>query len=52
MRIKKSLSVIVPFYNEEKELPLLFRDLIKFEGKNLSLIFEYFFINFILKNNF
>lgn len=51
MRIKKSLSVIVPFYNEEKELPLLLRDLIKFEGKNSSFIFEYVFINDGSKDN-
>jgi glycosyltransferase involved in cell wall biosynthesis len=51
MRIKKLLSVIVPFYNEEKELPLLLRDLIKFEGKNSSFIFEYLFINDGSKDN-
>jgi glycosyltransferase involved in cell wall biosynthesis len=45
MTTKKSLSVIVPFFNEELELPLLFRDLLKFEKKNPSFILEYLFIN-------
>lgn len=51
MKIKKSLTVIIPFFNEEEELPLLFRDLVKFEGKNSSLIFEYLFINDCSKDN-
>ena len=45
MITKKSLSIVIPFFNEEQELPLLFRDFIKFEKKNPNLIIEYLFIN-------
>jgi glycosyltransferase involved in cell wall biosynthesis len=45
MITKKSLSIVIPFFNEEQELPLLFRDFIKFEKNNPNLIIEYLFIN-------
>lgn len=42
---KKKLSVIIPFFNEQQELPTLFSDLIKFEKKNSNYVLEYLFFN-------
>ena len=55
--MKRKISLIIPFYNEEKELKKIFEDISKFE-KNNNLINEYIFIddcssdasNFICKN--
>jgi len=42
---KEKLSVVIPFFNEQQELPTLFLDLIKFEKKNSNYVLEYLFIN-------
>ena len=42
---KEKLSVVIPFFNEQEELPTLFLDLIKFEKKNSNYVLEYLFIN-------
>ena len=42
--MKKKISLIIPFYNEEKELKKIFQDISKFE-KNNKLINEYIFID-------
>ena len=43
-QINKKISIIIPFYNEEKELKKIFKDILKFE-KNNKLINEYIFID-------
>jgi glycosyltransferase involved in cell wall biosynthesis len=42
--MKKKISLIIPFYNEEKELKKIFEDISKFE-KTYNLIDEYIFID-------
>lgn len=42
---KEKLSVVIPFFNEQQELPTLFLDLIKFEKNNSNYVLEYLFIN-------
>ena len=42
--MKKKISLIIPFYNEEKELKKIFEDISKFEKSN-KLIDEYIFID-------
>jgi glycosyltransferase involved in cell wall biosynthesis len=39
------LSVIIPFFNEEKGLPLVVNDILNFEKKNSRLVLEYIFID-------
>jgi glycosyltransferase involved in cell wall biosynthesis len=39
------LSVIIPFFNEELGLPIVFKDIVFFEKKNSSLVLEYIFID-------
>ena len=39
------ITLIIPFFNEEKELTDLIKDLDKFEKKKKKLILEYIFIN-------
>ena len=39
------ISLIIPFFNEESELPDLINDLEEFENKDHLLINEYIFIN-------
>ena len=42
--MKRKISLIIPFYNEEKELKKIFEDISKFEKSN-TLINEYLFID-------
>ena len=42
---QKIISVIIPFYNEQIELPSIVKDINKFEKKKSNLILEYLFFN-------
>ena len=42
---KQIISIIVPCYNEEATLPVLYRELEKITGEMSSFAFEYIFVN-------
>jgi glycosyltransferase involved in cell wall biosynthesis len=45
------LSVVIPFFNEEKGIPLVVQDILNFEKKNSRLVLEYIFIDDFSSDN-
>ena len=49
--MKKKISIMVPCYNEELSLPILYQELVKLSQKLTNYSWEYLFVNDGSKDN-